>query len=141
MTSPKVELQSLPSASAWTQEHGVWFISLPGEIILAVVSQLLSQQARLMGITGQALGEETQLSYHFAYADEVCTIKVLTHQQHIPSITPITVAADWAECEAHDLFNVIFDGHPALRRLVRPSQLEAGLFRQPGGAASKSEAA
>lgn len=141
MTAPKVVLSNLPSASEWTFQHGVWFITLEGGEIVPAVEQMLSQKARLMGISGLASGAETQLIYHFAFQDEICSIKALTANQHIPSVTPITPAADWAEREAQDLFNVVFDGHPAPRRLVRPPQLEAGFYRQPGGSAGKSEQA
>jgi NADH:ubiquinone oxidoreductase subunit C len=133
MMTPKVKLQNLPSASAWNFDHDVWYIRLATSEIVPAVEQMLKQEARLMGISGMANGDETLLAYHFAFQDEICSLKVMTSQQHIPSITPLTPAADWAECEAHDLYDVVFDGHPALRRLVRPAQLETGFFRQPGG--------
>lgn len=141
MTAPKLVLKNLSSASAWNLEHGVWFITVSGAEIVAAVEQMLAQNARLMGITGLAKGDETQLVYHFSALDEICSIKAMTLKQHMPSITPTTPAADWAECEAQDLFDVTFDGHPSPRRLIRPSQLEAGLYRQPGGSASKPEQA
>ena len=36
----------------------------------------------------------------------------------VPSITPIWPGADWFEREAFDLFGIIFDGHPDLRRIL-----------------------
>lgn len=36
----------------------------------------------------------------------------------IPSVMPIWRSADWYEREAFDLFGIIFDGHPDLRRLL-----------------------
>ena len=46
-------------------------------------------------------------------------------------------AADWIEREITDLYKVEFTGHPHPERLIRPVQLEAGMFREPGGAAGK----
>ena len=39
---------------------------------------------------------------------------------HIPSVADIWPAADWHEREAFDLFGIIFDGHPDLRRILLP---------------------
>jgi NADH-quinone oxidoreductase subunit C len=37
---------------------------------------------------------------------------------HIPSVIKIWQSADWYEREAFDLFGIIFDGHPDLRRIL-----------------------
>ena len=37
---------------------------------------------------------------------------------HLPSLTPIWRSAEFQEREIFDLFGVLFDGHPALRRLL-----------------------
>ena len=39
---------------------------------------------------------------------------------HIPSIVEIYPAADWHERETWDMFGVVFDGHPALTRILMP---------------------
>lgn len=39
---------------------------------------------------------------------------------HIPSVVPIYPGADWHERETWDMFGVIFDGHPALTRILMP---------------------
>jgi NADH-quinone oxidoreductase subunit C len=39
---------------------------------------------------------------------------------HIPSVTSIWPSADWHERETWDMFGVIFDGHPALTRILMP---------------------
>ena len=39
---------------------------------------------------------------------------------HIPSVVATYPAADWHEREAWDMFGVIFDGHPALTRILMP---------------------
>jgi len=37
---------------------------------------------------------------------------------HLPSLTPIWRSADFQEREIFDLFGIIFDGHPDLRRIL-----------------------
>ncbi len=36
----------------------------------------------------------------------------------IPSVTGVWLGADWHEREAYDLFGIVFDGHPNLRRIM-----------------------
>jgi NADH-quinone oxidoreductase subunit C len=37
---------------------------------------------------------------------------------HVPSVADLWRAADWHEREAYDMFGIIFDGHPDLRRIL-----------------------
>lgn len=39
---------------------------------------------------------------------------------HVPSVTPVWPSADWHERETWDMFGIIFDGHPALTRILMP---------------------
>jgi NADH-quinone oxidoreductase subunit C len=39
-------------------------------------------------------------------------------QAHVPSLTPVWRGAEFQEREAFDLFGIIFDGHPDLRRIL-----------------------
>lgn len=47
-------------------------------------------------------------------------VKVYLEEQHLilPSVSNIWKAADWFEREAYDLYGVLFDGHPDLRRIL-----------------------
>ncbi|OYN95352.1 NADH-quinone oxidoreductase subunit C [Enemella evansiae] len=39
---------------------------------------------------------------------------------HLPSVVAIYPAADWHERETWDMFGIIYDGHPALTRILMP---------------------
>jgi NADH-quinone oxidoreductase subunit C len=39
---------------------------------------------------------------------------------HIPSVVATYPTADWHERETYDMFGIIFDGHPALTRVMMP---------------------
>ncbi|TAH34591.1 MAG: NADH-quinone oxidoreductase subunit C [Planctomycetota bacterium] len=40
----------------------------------------------------------------------------------VPSVTGIWPGADWHERECYDMFGVVFDGHPDLRRILMPEE-------------------
>ncbi len=42
----------------------------------------------------------------------------------IASIVSVWKSADWEEREAYDMMGIVFDGHPALRRILMPDDWE-----------------
>lgn len=41
-----------------------------------------------------------------------------TEQTHVPSLTPVWRSCEFQEREAFDLYGILFDGHPDLRRIL-----------------------
>jgi NADH:ubiquinone oxidoreductase subunit C len=120
---------------------GLW-MDTPELDVTCMVALLLELEARLSTITAIALESgETEVIYHFMVRSTVLNIKVRTHKNAIPSITPIMPAADWIEREIHDLYAVEFLGHPHLERFIRPPELPIGFFREAGGEAGKQQRA
>jgi NADH-quinone oxidoreductase subunit C len=54
------------------------------------------------------------------------TIKLRVHTDapNVPSVTPAWPTADHQEREIYDMFGVVFDGHPDLRRILMPEDYE-----------------
>jgi NADH-quinone oxidoreductase subunit C len=72
------------------------------------------------------LGREHRLHavYHFTSMTYRRRVRVETEvgvdDPHVPSVTPIYPTADWQERETYDMFGIVFDGHPALTRILMP---------------------
>jgi Ni,Fe-hydrogenase III component G len=97
-------------------------------------------EARLCAITGLPLGSgEAGIVYHYCLGPQSINIRTDTRNRTLPSIAPITPAADWSEREVADLYGVDFAGHPDLGRLVRPPSLPRGFFRDAAAGGGPAE--
>lgn len=67
-------------------------------------------------------GERLEVNYHLFSLDKrhkfVIKTSVSPDAPNVPSVVSVWRGADWFEREAHDLFGVIFDGHPDLSPLL-----------------------
>jgi NADH-quinone oxidoreductase subunit C len=59
-------------------------------------------------------------------------LKVLLNEDdvHVPTVTGVWRTANWHERETYDLFGVIFDGHPDLKRILLPDDWQGYALRK-----------
>ena len=74
--------------------------------------------------------QEPRLGVHYELLDmeglDRLTVKlrVPTDAPNVPSVTPAWPTANHQEREVYDMFGVVFDGHPDLRRILMPEDYE-----------------
>jgi NADH-quinone oxidoreductase subunit C len=56
--------------------------------------------------------------------------EVSEEDQSIESVVQVWIGADWHERECHDLFGIIFKGHPDLKRILLPDDWEGHPLRK-----------
>ena len=74
--------------------------------------------------------EEPRLGVHYELLDmhttDRITVKTRVHTEdpHVPSVTNEWPTANHQEREVYDMFGVVFDDHPDLRRILMPEDYE-----------------
>jgi NADH-quinone oxidoreductase subunit C len=48
----------------------------------------------------------------------------------VPSCFPLWMGADWMEREVYDMYGIVFDGHPDLRRILLPPEFTSYPLRK-----------
>ncbi len=102
------------------------------EHLLAFVRRLRDEPALrfelCLGVTGVHYPHMTGRELHACYNFRSIThnrhvrveVSVPDADPHLPSIVSVYPTNDWHEREAWDMFGMVFDGHPALTRILMP---------------------
>ena len=130
--------------AAWVADvveaHGEVTVTVPRESIAEACTFLRDEHGfdLLADICGADRGPEDdprfEVNYHLFSTKHHnrLRLKVLLSEDdpHVESVTSIWRTADWHERETFDLFGVIFDGHPDLRRILLPSDFDGHALRK-----------
>jgi NADH-quinone oxidoreductase subunit C len=80
------------------------------------------------GVDYPAQEDQLHVVYHFTSMTYRRRLRVeaavSVENPHLPSVCPVYPTADFQEREAWDMFGIIFDGHPALTRILMPDDWE-----------------
>ena len=142
-----------PLASAFLRRHPEWVSEtvealgettcvIPREHIAAVASFLKSEPGLefnfLADLCGFDRGPEEEprfeVNYHLFSTSKHhrLRLKVLLTEDdpHVPTVSGVWRTANWHERETFDLFGVIFDDHPDLRRILLPDDWQGHALRK-----------
>jgi len=138
-------------ANGLKQENPVWVtqivdaldevtVFVPRENIVDVCWFLKTRHQfdMLMDLNGNDLGAEEEPRFEVIYhlfstkTYQRIRLKVLLSDEdpHVNTVTTVWRTADWHERETYDMFGVIFDGHPDLRRILLPSDFDGHALRK-----------
>ena len=118
------------SKAVWDRGELTWFV--PRERLTDVVKALRDDAqlrfefcASVSGVHYPSdAGAELHVVYHLQSFTHNRRLRIETTcpdaDAHVPSVVATYPAADWHEREAWDMFGIIFDGHPALTRILMP---------------------
>jgi NADH-quinone oxidoreductase subunit C len=75
-----------------------------------------------------------ELFYHLADIDSrekiLVRSEVTKENPTVPSVVSLWKGADWQEREVYDLFGIMFEGHPDLKRILLPEDWEGFPLRK-----------
>ena len=130
-----LEEQGLPPGDAIEKtvvDHGELTFHIAREHLVRVARTLRDDPALRFelctGVSGVHYpgdrGRELHAVYHLRSITHgrLIRIEVSTPDAdpHIPSLVPVYPTNDWHERETYDFFGIVFDGHPALTRIMMP---------------------
>jgi len=142
-----------PIAAALSREHSEWVVKVVealGETTIVVPRQQIDAACSflkaapglefnfLADLCGFDCGPEEEprfeVNYHLfsTTRHHRVRLKVLLNEDdlHVPTVSGIWRTANWHERETFDLFGVVFDGHPDLRRILLPDDWQGHALRK-----------
>ena len=142
-----------PIAAALQRQHPDWNIDvvqalgettivIPREHVVIACSYLKSAPGLefnlLADLCGFDRGPEEEprfeVNYHLFSTTKHhrVRLKVVLNEvdPHVPTVTGVWRTANWHERETYDLFGVVFDDHPDLRRILLPDDWQGHALRK-----------
>jgi NAD(P)H-quinone oxidoreductase subunit J len=146
--NPAPETASAPlvvagKVSSWLTENGfnhdnlpadnlgVEIIKVPADFLIPIATALYANGFNYLQCQGGydlGAGKELVSFYHLVKVGDNVTrpeevrIKVFLPRENptVPSVYWIWKSADWQEREAYDMYGIVYEGHPNLKRILMP---------------------
>ena len=143
--NPQEESQLVPAGqvSTWLTENGfnnealeadhsgVELIKVEPEYLIPIATALYAygfNYLQCQGAYDLGPGKELVSFYHLVKVDdnveqpEEVRLKVFLPRDNpkVPSVYWIWKAADWQERESYDMYGIVYEGHPNLKRILMP---------------------
>ena len=110
---------------------GVEIIKVDAELLLPLCTALYAfgfNYLQCQGAYDMGPGKELVSFYHLLKLGDDVTdpqevrVKVFVNRENpvIPSVYWIWKAADWQERESYDMYGIVYEGHPNLKRILMP---------------------
>ncbi len=123
-----------------TEALGELTITVPRDLIVKACSFMKEKNGfdLLADLCGADNGPEEDprfvVNYHLFSTTHYNRIRlkvfVSEDDAQVPTVTSVWKTAEWHERETFDLFGVIFEGHPDLRRILLPSDFDGYALRK-----------
>ena len=117
---------------ALARDHlGIEVIQVDAQVLIPVCTALFAygfNYLQCQGAYDEGPGQRLVSFYHLTKLDdnadkpEELRVKVFLPREdpRVPSVYWIWKAADWQERESYDMYGIIYEGHPNLKRLLMP---------------------
>ncbi len=124
--------EKLPSAGIESSPLGEIMVRVPaGEYLASAREMAALGFAHLSSLTAVDHKDRLEIISHIykmeSRAPQVSLRADLPRENpRIASLTGVWPTADWHEREAFDMFGIVFEGHPDLRRILLPENWQGG---------------
>jgi NADH-quinone oxidoreductase subunit C len=97
-----------PAAAEFLRDQG----DLAFDFLRAIIAVDEPKESRFVNVY-----ELISTTHRHAFAVKVAAAH---DNPHVPSVAGVWPTANWHEREAYDLFGIVYDGHPDMRRILLP---------------------
>ncbi len=123
--------QAIAPAAVGVEHHGDYTIVVPREHLIDVLTELRDDPSLKFGLLVDVTAidwakgpERFDVVYFLASPENAARVrvkvKVREDHPHVPTAIEVWESANWYERETYDMYGIIFDGHPDLRRFYMP---------------------